>query len=255
MTDSYHKLKLVPLLFGTFNRSTATAAEAELSQSLQTAFANFAKDPLNASPVLNWPTYEPGFLGIADIPTLAEIAYAGNVGFGDFVKLVQPISKVSMRKLYPKLSSHLRTSGSSKRMGHASYGMRFWISAPEKPSNAAESWIQVCTVGVKGPPCIRTILEFYKHVQCIPFLRFNRLRSWKPHLKRHTLILLHTVVLMSKRVVGQHCPEVRHNDDDEYQYKEPKTPSSLITAKTAVGILVANHHLRRGRRKNTTALC
>lgn len=92
----------MPLLFGTFNRSTATAAEAELSQSLQTAFANFVKDPLNASPAPNWPAYESGFLGISDIPTLAEIAYAGNVGFGDFVKPVQPISKVSMRKLYPK---------------------------------------------------------------------------------------------------------------------------------------------------------
>ena len=104
--------KLVPLLFGTFNRSTATAAEAELSQSLQTAFANFVKDPLNASPAPNWPPYEPGFLGIADIPTLAEIAYAGNVGFGDFVKPVQPISKVSMRKLYPKPLFHRLTSGS-----------------------------------------------------------------------------------------------------------------------------------------------
>lgn len=92
----------MPLLFGTFNRSTATAAEAELSQSLQTAFANFVKDPLNASPAPNWPAYESGFLGISDIPTLAQIAYAGNVGFGDFVKPVQPISKVSMRKLYPK---------------------------------------------------------------------------------------------------------------------------------------------------------
>lgn len=92
----------MPLLFGTFNRSTASAAEAELSQSLQAAFANFVKYPVNA-PAPNWPAYEPGFLGIAPIPTLAEIAYEGNVGLDDFVKPVQPISKVTTRSLYTKL--------------------------------------------------------------------------------------------------------------------------------------------------------
>jgi len=92
----------VPLLFGTFNRSTATAAETELSQSLQAAFANFIKSPVNA-PAPNWPAYEPGFLGIAPVPTLAEIAYEGNVDLDDFVKPVQPISKVTARSLYTKL--------------------------------------------------------------------------------------------------------------------------------------------------------
>lgn len=96
----YHEK--VPLLFGTFNRSTATAAEAELSQSLQTAFANFIKDPVNA-PAPNWPAYEPGFLGIAPLPTLAEIAYEGNVGLDDFVKPVQPISRVITRSRHTKI--------------------------------------------------------------------------------------------------------------------------------------------------------
>jgi len=88
---AYHASEL-PLLFGTFNRSTATAAEAELSQSLQAAFANFIKDPVN-SPAPNWPAYEPGLLGIAPVPTLAEVAYEGNVDLDDFVKPVQPISR------------------------------------------------------------------------------------------------------------------------------------------------------------------
>jgi hypothetical protein len=93
----------VPLLFGTFNQSTATAAEAELSQSLQTAFANFIKNPVNA-PAPNWPAYQPGFLGIAPLATLAEIAYEGNVGLDDFVKPVQPISKVITRSRHTKLA-------------------------------------------------------------------------------------------------------------------------------------------------------
>ena len=54
---------IVPILFGTYNTTTATAPEVELSQSLQTAFANFVKDP-NVSPAPNWPPYEPGFLVI-----------------------------------------------------------------------------------------------------------------------------------------------------------------------------------------------
>lgn len=88
----YHAI--VPILFGTYNKSTATAAEVELSKGLQTAFANFVKDPVNVYPAPNWPAYEPGHLGIAPVPTLAGIAYQGNVGFDDFIRPVQPISKV-----------------------------------------------------------------------------------------------------------------------------------------------------------------
>ena len=40
---------IIPILFGTY--STSTASEAELSQSLQTAFANFAKNQDMVSPV------------------------------------------------------------------------------------------------------------------------------------------------------------------------------------------------------------
>jgi len=90
---------IVPVLFGTYGNLTALA---NLSQSLQTAFANFAKDPLNASPAPNWPTYEPGVVGIAPVPTLAEIAYQGNMRFDDFIQPVQPISKVSTQNFYSK---------------------------------------------------------------------------------------------------------------------------------------------------------
>jgi hypothetical protein len=89
----------VPILFGTYNSSTATSAEVELSQSVQTAFANFAKDP-ETSPAPNWPAYEPGFVGVATVPTLAEIAYQGNVSFDGFIQPVQPISKVSTGNLF-----------------------------------------------------------------------------------------------------------------------------------------------------------
>ncbi|KAN0126023.1 carboxylic ester hydrolase [Russula decolorans] len=81
----------LPILFGTFNRSTATSAEVELSQSLQTAFANFAKNP-NSSPAPHWPPYEPDVSGNACTPTLAKIAYQGNTDFGNFVQPVQPNS-------------------------------------------------------------------------------------------------------------------------------------------------------------------
>jgi hypothetical protein len=93
---------IVPILFGTFNRSTATAAEVELSQTLQTAFANFAKNPTNGPPAPNWPPYESGILGLAPNATLAKIAYEGNVSPNDFVKPVQPFTMVSMRIVYAR---------------------------------------------------------------------------------------------------------------------------------------------------------
>ncbi|KAI0251022.1 Alpha/Beta hydrolase protein [Lactifluus subvellereus] len=82
----------LPILFGTFNRSTATAAEVELSHTLQMAFANFAKDPVNASPAPNWPAYKPDLPGVTVAPTLAKIAYHGNVCMNDFIEPVQPNS-------------------------------------------------------------------------------------------------------------------------------------------------------------------
>ncbi|KAH9991972.1 Alpha/Beta hydrolase protein [Russula compacta] len=82
----------LPILFGTFNKSTATAAEVELSQNFQTAFANFVKDPVNTPPAPNWPRYQPGLLGSAIAPTLAKIAYHENVQLDNFIELVEPIS-------------------------------------------------------------------------------------------------------------------------------------------------------------------
>ena len=101
---------IVPILFGTYNTSTATTSEVELSQSLQTAFANFAKNPEIVSPAPNssWPPYEPGLLGIARNPTLAKIAYEENVAPDDFINLVQPISIVSTRNDYARFTCLLR---------------------------------------------------------------------------------------------------------------------------------------------------
>jgi hypothetical protein len=107
----------VPILFGTYNSSTATTAEVELSQSLQTAFANFAKDPVDVSPAPNWPRYEPGFLGIARNPTLAKIAYQENVDPDDFIKPVQPISTVSSRNDFAKFTCLLQNGSFIKQDG------------------------------------------------------------------------------------------------------------------------------------------
>ena len=117
----------VPILFGTFNSSTATSAEVELSHSLQTAFANFAKNPYT-SPAPHWPPYEPEVSGKACTPTLAKIAYQGNVAFGNFVQLVQPNFTVST--LQNSVVYRINFS-SINRMDHAVYGTVFWISAPE----------------------------------------------------------------------------------------------------------------------------
>ena len=122
----YHttKLKLVPLHFAEFRNIQPIHGDCRrsLRQFRQRSIERISGAQLS--------------LGIADIPTLAEIAYAGNVGFGDFVKLVQPISKVSMRRLLPK------TDLSSPNVWFFEKdGPCIWISAPEKPSNAAESQI------------------------------------------------------------------------------------------------------------------
>ena len=102
--SSYLYHFVVPILFGTFNRSTATSAEVELSQSLQTAFANFAKNP-NSSPAPHWPPYDPEISGNARTPTLAKIAFQGNVDFDNFVQPIQPDSTVSTRNDDAKFSS------------------------------------------------------------------------------------------------------------------------------------------------------
>ncbi|KAI0060904.1 alpha/beta-hydrolase [Artomyces pyxidatus] len=89
----------VRILFGTYNTSTATAAEAILSASLQTAFANFVKNPA-ASPAQDWAAYDPGLLGIPVEPTLAAIAYNGNVDPDNFVQAEQQSNFVSHPGLF-----------------------------------------------------------------------------------------------------------------------------------------------------------
>ena len=121
----------MPILFGTFNRSTATSAELELSQSLQTAFANFVKNP-NSSPAPDWPPYEPE--GSEETcPTLAKIAYEGNVDYGNFIQLVQPNSTVShwTRIMQNLVCLFMKIFSCINRMDRAVYGTNFWISAPE----------------------------------------------------------------------------------------------------------------------------
>jgi hypothetical protein len=83
-----------------------TCAEVELSHTLQTAFANFVKNP-NTSPAPHWPPYEPEVSENTCTHTLAKIAYHGNVDFGNFVQPVQPNSTVSMRDDGAKFSSFI----------------------------------------------------------------------------------------------------------------------------------------------------
>ncbi|KAF7370311.1 Carboxylic ester hydrolase [Mycena sanguinolenta] len=84
---AWHSSELGPL-FGTFNRSTATPAEAAWSATFQTAVANFIKDP-NTSPAVNWPKYLPG----PSAETFAKLAYNGNVEPGNFV---DPVASTSL---------------------------------------------------------------------------------------------------------------------------------------------------------------
>ena len=81
---------VVHIVLGTINNATATAEEANLSKSVQTALANFVKNPGGVSPAYNWPAYEAD----ASTPTLAKIAYHGNVEPDNFVEPVDPSSMV-----------------------------------------------------------------------------------------------------------------------------------------------------------------
>ncbi|KAJ7130255.1 Carboxylesterase [Mycena epipterygia] len=84
---AYHSSEL-PEIFGTFNRSSATAPEMTLSHTMQTLVANFVKDPAVA-PVPNWPKYVPG----NKTTTLAKLAYNGNVLTSN---VVQPVKSDSI---------------------------------------------------------------------------------------------------------------------------------------------------------------
>ncbi|KAJ7139656.1 Alpha/Beta hydrolase protein [Mycena epipterygia] len=84
---AWHSSEL-PEIFATFNRSTATAPEMTLSQTMQTLVANFVKNPAVA-PVPNWPKYVPG----NKTTTLAKLAYNGNVLASN---VVQPVESDSI---------------------------------------------------------------------------------------------------------------------------------------------------------------
>lgn len=74
---------VVPEVFGTFNRTTATPSEVQLSSTLQTIVASFAKDPF-ISPAPAWPKYNP------NRATLANLAFNGNVALNNVVQTSSP---------------------------------------------------------------------------------------------------------------------------------------------------------------------
>jgi hypothetical protein len=110
----------VPELFGTFNASTATPNEVTLSNTFQTAIANFVKNP-SQSPALNWPEYIPG----NNTQTLARLAYNGNVDTGNFVQAVTSDSQVSI-EISDLVLIYCNSEFIVSRILHALYGMRFW---------------------------------------------------------------------------------------------------------------------------------
>jgi hypothetical protein len=116
---------IVRIVFGTFNRSTATTDEVVLSHSLQTAFGNFVKDPKNVfSP--NWPRYNAN----ASVPTLAKIAYHGNVQPNVFVEPVDPSDKVSVGDVLVNRGVFI-SAPFANRMGRAQNGTSSLTSAPK----------------------------------------------------------------------------------------------------------------------------
>ncbi|KAJ7071409.1 Carboxylesterase [Mycena amicta] len=70
---AYHSSEIREI-FGTYNRTTASADEATLSRTMQTTIANFVKNPA-VLPAPNWAKYVPG----NRTTTLAKLAYNGNV--------------------------------------------------------------------------------------------------------------------------------------------------------------------------------
>jgi hypothetical protein len=70
-------------LFGTFNSTSATASEVQLSNTFQTIVASFAKNPF-VSPVPAWPKYNP------NATTLANLAFNGNVALDNVVQTTSP---------------------------------------------------------------------------------------------------------------------------------------------------------------------
>ncbi|CAK5269936.1 unnamed protein product [Mycena citricolor] len=81
---AWHTSEL-PMIFGTYNATTAEPAERILSQTMQTLIANFVKNPTEP-PAPNWERHNPR------APRLAKLAYNGNVAVGDVVEMADSSS-------------------------------------------------------------------------------------------------------------------------------------------------------------------
>ncbi|KAI0278329.1 Alpha/Beta hydrolase protein [Russula aff. rugulosa BPL654] len=101
----------LPILFGTFNKSTASPAEVELSKSFQTAFANFVKNP-NSSRRLIGPRTNPRSRGMP-------------------VHVLPPLLRLRMMEMWT-VKTLSKLFFPIPRMDRAVYGTNFWISAPDK---------------------------------------------------------------------------------------------------------------------------
>ncbi|KAF7306522.1 Carboxylic ester hydrolase [Mycena indigotica] len=74
----------VRVIFGTYNRTTATPTEVTLSKTMQTVIANFVKDPFT-SPAPRWGKYDAG----KKTSILAKLAYDGKVRLSNVVDAVR----------------------------------------------------------------------------------------------------------------------------------------------------------------------
>jgi len=71
----------VPEIFGTFNVTTASPAEVKLSQTMQTTWINFIKDP-TSPPAPGWPRFTTSKTSNG----LAKLSFQGNVKLVDVVQ-------------------------------------------------------------------------------------------------------------------------------------------------------------------------
>ncbi|KAF8528405.1 Alpha/Beta hydrolase protein [Hysterangium stoloniferum] len=76
----WHTSEIVNI-FGTFNQTTATPAEVQLSRTMQTIWTNFIKDPFS-NPTPEWKQFLPD----NSTQTLSKLAFDGNVELGNVVQ-------------------------------------------------------------------------------------------------------------------------------------------------------------------------
>lgn len=81
LTNVCLSLFIVQEIFGTFNSTTASAAEKTLSATMQTVWTNFIKNPFTY-PAPNWLEFVPG----NDTLSLAKLAFNGNVELNNVVQ-------------------------------------------------------------------------------------------------------------------------------------------------------------------------